>query len=183
MLRRAAGLSRRFSSSADAGLIFGGERASDAHRATFRAWHDAVAGVLHGTMATEPAMDLLKPHMDPDCIFRPPTYFKPWQGRDETLLLLGTVGEVFGQSFSYGRQWLSEDGREWALEFSADIAGNEKHRVHGIDLVSLCEVGRIKEFVVLARPPNAVEALKAEMMKRVPVRLAKLKAKQALGMA
>mgnify|MGYP001400746324 CR=1 FL=1 len=52
-----------------------------------------------------------------------------------------------------------------------------------IDLVSLCAEGRIREFTVLARPPNAVSELKKEMMARVPIRLAKLKAKQALGLA
>ncbi len=71
---------------------------------------------------------------------------------------------------------------EWALEFTADIADSGK-TVHGIDLVSLCEEGQIAEFTVLARPPNAVEQLKSEMMRRVPVRLAALKAKQALGFA
>ena len=49
--------------------------------------------------------------------------------------------------------------------------------------MSLCEdTGRIKEFTVLARPPNAVDALKGAMMQKVPMRLAKLKAKQALGL-
>ena len=37
--------------------------------------------------------------MDPDCIFRPPTYFKPWQGRDETLLLLGTAVKYSVKAF------------------------------------------------------------------------------------
>ena len=64
------------------------------------------------------------------------------------------------------------------------MGGSAKTTVHGIDLVSLCETsGRIKEFTVLARPPNAVSALKDEMMRKVPVRLAALKAKQALGLA
>ena len=92
------------------------------------------------------------------------------------------VSEVFGPSFEYGRQWLSDDGREWALEFTADV-GDSGKTVHGIDLVSLCEEGKIMEFTVLARPPNAVAALKDAMMRKVPVRLAKLKAKQALGIA
>jgi hypothetical protein len=52
-----------------------------------------------------------------------------------------------------------------------------------MDLVSLDEEGLIREFTVLARPLNAVEALKGEMMRKVPVRMAALKAKQALGLA
>ena len=43
--------------------------------------------------------------------------------------------------------------------------------------------GLITDFAVLARPPNAVAALKDEMMRRVPVKMATLKAKQALGFA
>ena len=159
--------------------VFGGGDAAPAAAAAFAKWHSAVDLVLHGEADTAEAMASLRPHMDPQCVFRPPTYYKPWHGRDETLLLLGTVGEVFGSSFEYGRQWLSDDAREWALEFSAEVGGKS---VHGIDLVSLNEAGLISEFTVLARPPNAVAALKDEMMRRVPVRLAKLKAKQALGL-
>ena len=82
----------------------------------------------------------------------------------------------------YGRQWLSDDGREWALEFSADIGATGK-TLHGMDLVSLDSEGSIIEFTVLARPTNAIEALKNEMILKVPVRMATLKAKQALGLA
>ena len=39
-------------------------------------------------------MDILKPHMHEECVFKPPTYFTPWTGRDETLLLLSCVSEV-----------------------------------------------------------------------------------------
>ena len=128
-------------------------------------------------------MAILQPHMDEQCVFRPPTYYTPWTGRAETLLLLGAVSEVFGPSFKYGREWLSDDGLEWALEFTATVGDSDKV-VHGIDLVSLCsQTSRIKEFTVLARPPNAVKALKDAMMAKVPVRLAKLKAKQMMGMA
>lgn len=72
--------------------------------------------------------------------------------------------------------------RTGALEFSATIGATNK-RIHGIDLVSLNAAGQISEFTVLARPPNAVSELKSEMMRKVPIRLAKLKAKQALGLA
>ena len=161
--------------------VHGGTRASPAAAATFHAWHKCLDAVLYNGQSAS-AMDILKPHMHEECVFKPPTYFTPWTGRDETLLLLSCVSEVFGPSFKYGRQWLSDDGLEWALEFEADV-GHSGKVVHGIDLVSLCEeTSRIKEFTVLARPPNAVAALKTAMMQRVPVRLAKLKARQALGL-
>ena len=53
----------------------------------------------------------------------------------------------------------------------------------GIDLVTLDAEGKMTEFVVMARPPNAVAELKKQMMMRVPVQIAALKAKQALGFA
>ena len=97
-------------------------------------------------------------------------------------MLLETVGEVFGSSFRYERQWLSPDGNHWCLEFKADIADSGK-RIDGVDLVRLDEVtGQITELAVLARPPNGVAALKSEMMRRVPPRLAALKARQLLGL-
>ena len=68
----------------------------------------------------------------------------------------------------------------WALEFSAEIAKTGK-RVDGVDLVSLDGHGKIKEFAVLARPPNGVAALKDEMMRRVPPRMLAFKARRALG--
>ncbi len=48
-------------------------------------------------------------------------------------------------------------------------------------MVSLDDDGNIVDFKVLARPPNAVSALKDEMMKRVPSRMAVVKMKQAAG--
>jgi hypothetical protein len=56
------------------------------------------------------------------------------------------VSEVFGPSFKYDRQFISEDGRDWCLEFSADIAGDTKTRIDGVDLVRLDEDGKIMEF-------------------------------------
>ena len=162
--------------------IYGGTLASPQAKATFAAWHESVDAVLKKGENPDDAMEILKPHMLKDCVFRPPTYYKPWTGRDETLLLLGCVSEVFGPSFEYGRQWLSDDGHEWALEFTTEVGAGSKKLLPGIDLVSLDEAGKIKEFTVLARPPNAVALLKDEMMRRVPMRLAAMKAKKAMGL-
>jgi hypothetical protein len=118
--------------------------------------------------------------VDDECVFKPPTYFSAWRGGDETTLLLGCAAEVFGESFAYGRQWISNDGRDWALEFTAEV-GDTGKSLEGIDLVKLNDAGHIVEFTVLARPPSGVAAMKSEMMKRVPHRLAALKSRQALG--
>ena len=97
-------------------------------------------------------------------------------------LLLCSAAEVFGTSFKYGRQWLSDDGREWALEFSATIEGATVG-IDGIDLVSLDEQGKMRDFTVLARPPNGVAALKDAMMRKVPLKMASYKARRAMGFA
>ena len=62
------------------------------------------------------------------------------------------------------------------MEFKAEIEGDKKTVVDGVDLVKLNDKGEIVEFRVLARPPNAVEALKATMMRRVPGPMARMKA-------
>ena len=149
---------------------------------TFHMWHECADAVLSGRESQSEAMARMRPHLRDDCVFRPPTYHGAWTGADETLLLLGTVSEVFGASFQYGRQWLGSDGHEWALEFTTEVGAGSKKLLTGIDLVSLDEAGLIKEFTVLARPPNAVALLKDEMMRRVPMRLAAMKAKKAMGL-
>lgn len=121
--------------------------------------------------------EILREHVAEAAVFRPPTYFKPWTGREELLVLLECAIEVFGKSFSYRRQWISEDGRDWCLEFEATIDGKA---LQGVDLVKLDQDGKIVEVSVLARPPNAVEALKSAMLAKVPLRMAALRAKQAL---
>jgi len=161
----------------DYGTVYGGSCASDGAIASFAAWHAAVDAAMKGGDAAA----LLRPVMHTSCVFRPPTYYQPWTGGEECMLLLQAVSEVFGPEFKYGRQWLSDDAREWALEFSAPI-GDTGKVLQGMDLVTLDEDCKISEFTVLARPPNAVAALKSAMMQKVPPRLAKLKAMQMLGM-
>lgn len=160
--------------------VLGGEKIDIRALETFRAWHGCVSVGCSdevNSKSLEAATEKLRPMVHDNCKFSPPTYWKPWVGRDEFLVIISSVGEVFGQSFKYGRQWLSPDGRDWALEFSANI-GSSGMRLDGIDLVKLDSDGKIIDFVVLARPPNAVEALKKEMMSRVPGRMAKMKVKQ-----
>lgn len=161
------------------GNVLGAEKISPQSRMTFGAWHEAVEQAMLGK-AGDP-MAVLEPHVDDDVVFHPPTYYKSWEGKDEFLLLMNGVSKVFGSSFTYGRQWVSPEGADWALEFTA-VIGKEKRSVQGIDLVRLDEeTGKIVDFKVLARPPNAVDILKREMMKQVGVPLAKMKAKKALS--
>ena len=143
---------------------------------TFRLWHKCVESAVDGSASPGWLRQTLAPCVDEHAQFCPPTYYKSYVGRDQLLLLLETATEVFGSSFRYHRQWLSEDGTEWGLEFTAEIADSKK-QIKGIDLVSLNEAGKITKFEVLARPPNAVAALKEEMGRRVPEKLEKLQSR------
>lgn len=84
----------------------------------------------------EPRLLLTEPGCEFFLLQRPPTYFKAWVGKEEFLTLIGSVSEVFGPSFTYHRQFVSPDGSDWALEFSADIRDSGR-RVNGIDLVQV----------------------------------------------
>jgi hypothetical protein len=165
------------------GKVLGGDQMSPSALETFRTWHECVNYSTTGNTDSDEGRRLiskLTAQVDNNCTFYPPTYFSHWEGRDEFVLLIVAVSEVFGKSFTYGRQWISPDGSDWALEFSAEIESSKKV-VHGIDLVKLGSDGKIIDFRVLARPPNAVQELKAAMMKKVPMRLAALKARRAMS--
>ena len=167
------------------GNILGGTKMCPKARETFDVWHETVSSMAGGGHDESKSMNeaKLRERFHNDVKFYPPTYWSEWKGADETLVLLKCVSEVFGDSFKYDRQWLSDDGRDWCLEFEAEIDGdeNKKSTVQGVDLVKLDADGKIVEFRVLARPPNAVNMLKKNMMTKVAVPLAKLKAKKAFG--
>eukprot|EP00948_MAST-09A_sp_MAST-9A-sp1_P000295 g295.t1 len=120
---------------------------------------------------------LIRERMTKNAKFSPPTYFSSYRSREVMLILLKTVGEVF-TNFEYHRQWLSEDGQHWCLEFSAEIADSGK-KIKGCDLVTLNSDGKITDFEVVARPPSAVSVLKKEMGERALPKLMALKKKSS----
>ena len=61
-------------------------------------------------------------------------------------------------------QLVSGDGLNVVLEFSASVAGKD---LKGIDLIRFDEEGRIVEFEVMVRPMSGLQALGAEMGKRL----------------
>lgn len=98
--------------------------------------------------------------LDDNVSFRPPTYWKTRIGKPITMLILSSVMEIF-EDFEYRRQWI--DGENWALEFSARIGDLA---LKGVDLVRL-ENNKIVDLEVLIRPPNAINALRHEMVTRL----------------
>ncbi len=98
-----------------------------------------------------------------DAVFRSPMAFKPYQSAAAVNLILGTVLQVFG-NFRYHREFASDDGLSVVLEFSADVGDKS---LKGIDMIRFDESGRIVEFEVMVRPMSGLQALGAEMGRRL----------------
>jgi hypothetical protein len=80
--------------------------------------------------------------------------------------------QVF-ESFTYHRQFASEDGWSVTLELSAVVSGRE---LKGVDLIRFDDEGRIAEFEVMVRPMIGLRALGEEMGRRVGATLPAVKA-------
>jgi hypothetical protein len=127
------------------------------------AWHAVVTSLDADALG-----DLLRA----DVVFRSPMAHKPYHGALAASLVLGTVMQVF-TSFTYHRQFASEDGCSVALEFSAVVNGRE---LEGVDLIRFDDEGRIAEFEVMVRPMSGLQALGEEMGRRVGATLPAFKA-------
>jgi hypothetical protein len=93
-------------------------------------------------------------------IFYSPVVFKPKTTKEEALFVLTNVIEVF-QDFKYHREFY--DGKNWALEFSANVNGKS---LKGIDLIEVDDNGQIVNFEVIIRPLSGIIALGEDMNKR-----------------
>lgn len=100
-------------------------------------------------------------------VFHSPYVWKPYEGRKAVWVILSTAGKIF-KDFVYQRELI--DGKNWALEFSAQVG---EFSVKGIDLIRVDYKGLIAEFEVFMRPANGLQAL-GEMMTN---RLARLERK------
>ena len=98
-----------------------------------------------------------------DVVFRSPAVFKPYVSVMALGLILNTVVQVF-ENFTYHRQFVSDDGLNVVLEFSATIGDRE---LKGIDMIRFDESGKIAEFEVMVRPLSGLQALAAEMGRRM----------------
>jgi len=94
-----------------------------------------------------------------DVVFRSPVVFKPYEGREALVGLLGAVVRVF-EDFRYVDQ--IETGDVAALVFSAKVGDRE---LDGVDLLRFDDAGKVTELTVMVRPMSGVQAL-AEAMSR-----------------
>lgn len=110
--------------------------------------------------------------LHPDAVFRSPMAFKPYQSAQAVALILTTVIKVFSD-FKYHREFISGDGLGAVLEFSASVGDKQ---LKGVDVIRFDEQGKIVDFEVMVRPFNALQALGAEMGKRLGALLPAYKA-------
>jgi hypothetical protein len=92
-----------------------------------------------------------------DVVFRSPVVFKPYEGRDATLVILNAVVQVF-EDFHYVEQ--VETGDTAMLMFEANVG---ERSLQGIDILRFDEAGRVRELIVMVRPMSGMHALAEKM--------------------
>jgi hypothetical protein len=97
-----------------------------------------------------------------DAVFRSPVLFKPYDGRDQVVKVLGAAERVLGAEgeFRYVHQLEDPEDRVAVLEFATIVEGRE---VEGVDILSFDDEGMITEFKVMIRPASALQLVGAKM--------------------
>jgi len=99
--------------------------------------------------------------LSPDVVFRSPVVFKPYEGREAVMHLLGTVIQVF-EDFEYTDE-LAGEGTH-ALIFRARVG---ERIVEGLDHLTLDAEGLVTQLVVMVRPMSGLMALAEAMAERL----------------
>ena len=102
--------------------------------------------------------DELASIFDDNIIFKPPTYWKDWQGKDVVARILSHVGSVF-KNLEYKRVLCNSS--DYFLEFSCNIGELD---ATGVDMITLNEQGLIENFEVVMRPYKSVGELRKSMI-------------------
>ena len=108
-------------------------------------------------------MSLLDELLAEDVVFYSPVAFNPYPGKAVVSFILQNVIQVF-ENFIYHREFISEDGHNVVLEFSANVG---EAKLKGIDMIRFNDQGQIVEFEVMIRPKRGLEALAAQMGERI----------------
>ncbi len=119
---------------------------------TYQLWHEFVK---------TPDAKILQEILADEVKFHSPFVWKPKHGKMMAMGILLTVTEVF-QDFRYIRE--IREGNQWCLEFEAKVG---EFSLRGVDLIALDDDGKIIDFEVMIRPANALQALGAEVGKRL----------------
>ena len=122
----------------------------------------------HEMLATRD-MSILNELLAEDVVFRSPVAFHPYPGKQVVFFILSNVIQVF-ENFTYHREFISEDGNNVVLEFSAQVSDK---KLKGVDMIQFNEEGQIIDFEVMIRPKSGLEALAAQMGQRMAAFLPK----------
>ena len=120
---------------------------------TLASWHRMVAA---GDLSKVASL------CTPDAVFRSPVAFTPYQGAPLVAQFLQQAVQVF-EDFRYDRTFYAGD-HSVVLEFSARVGDKT---LKGIDMIRFDAEGRIAEFEVMVRPASGLQALGAEMARRM----------------
>jgi hypothetical protein len=88
-----------------------------------------------------------------DVVFRSPVVYKPYEGREATMMILRAVLRVF-EDFNYVDSLEAETSA--ALIFRAKVGERE---LEGLDHLSFDSEGRVTELRVMVRPMSGMHAL------------------------
>jgi hypothetical protein len=99
-----------------------------------------------------------------DVVFRSPAVFKPYEGKQATMVVLDAVTRVF-EHFRYTRSYAEDAASGHVLVFEATVAGRS---LEGIDMLRFDEAGRIVDFRVMVRPLSGLNALVERMGEVIP---------------
>jgi SnoaL-like protein len=89
-----------------------------------------------------------------DVVFRSPAVHTPQEGKDVTTAYLSAAVVVLGPTLTYRREWYDDSSA--VLEFEAVLDGLT---VHGIDMMSWNDDGKLTEFTVMVRPVKGLNKL------------------------
>jgi hypothetical protein len=106
-------------------------------------------------------LEAMEAALAPDVRFLSPAVFKPYEGREATMVVLSAVSRVF-EDFRYLDQFEGEDGD--VLLFAARVGDRE---LIGIDLVRFNEQGKVRELMVMIRPFSGLQALLEAMAREL----------------
>ena len=102
-------------------------------------------------------VDHLESIFDENILFKPPTYWKEWHGKEVVARILSHVGSIF-KNLEYKRILCND--LDYFLEFSCKIGHLD---ATGVDMISLNKKGLIEKFEVVMRPYKSVGELRRYM--------------------
>lgn len=108
-------------------------------------------------------MSVLNELLAEEVVFRSPVAFQPYPGKQVVFFILTNVIQVF-ENFTYHREFISENGNNVVLEFSANVSDK---KLKGVDMIQFNEEGQMIDFEVMIRPKSGLEALAVQMGQRM----------------